>query len=340
MEDEKYKIPVFDGNNYSNWKFRVQTLLEAQDLSSYIEKEVDLTDEEIKKKDRKSFDVWETLKEIFERKGIKSQLLLRRKLLAMKYNENETLQNHLLVFDKMIKKLKNSGVKMEELDIISHLLLTLPKAFDQIITVFDTVEEKNLTLNFVKNKLLDNELKRKHTSHDSLKVGYKRIDCKYKKTEQCSSSKNVKPSSTSSSGNLTVSKRIDCKYKKTEQCSSSKNVKPSSTSSSGNLTVSKDEIVKPSSTSSSGNLTVSKDEISFIVQSRDDVKNKEITWCRDSGASEHMVNKEIYFKNLRHLKERIKIAVAKEGQMLDAVGIGDIEVMSDVELPKEHLGKY
>ncbi|KAK9685519.1 hypothetical protein QE152_g37987 [Popillia japonica] len=49
--------------------------------------------------------------------------------------------------------------------------------------------------------------------------------------------------------------------------------------------------VKASSTSSSGNLTVSKDEIAFIVQSRDDVKHKEITWYLDSGASEHMLAK-------------------------------------------------
>ncbi|KAK9701352.1 protein of unknown function (DUF4219) [Popillia japonica] len=87
MEDEKYKIPVFDGNNYSNWKFRVQTLLEAQDLSSYIEKEVDLTDEEIKKKDRKSvcenllikfvnYLVNESFNKILTKKTTKGYLLL------------------------------------------------------------------------------------------------------------------------------------------------------------------------------------------------------------------------------------------------------------------------
>ena len=36
-DDEKYKVPLFDGSNYSNWKFRMQILLEKHDPFDLIE---------------------------------------------------------------------------------------------------------------------------------------------------------------------------------------------------------------------------------------------------------------------------------------------------------------
>jgi len=41
-DDEKYKIPLFDGTNYSNWKFRMQVLLEEHDLIDFINKPLDI----------------------------------------------------------------------------------------------------------------------------------------------------------------------------------------------------------------------------------------------------------------------------------------------------------
>lgn len=36
MEEERYKIPLFDGNNFSDWNFRVQLQLDEQDLLSHV----------------------------------------------------------------------------------------------------------------------------------------------------------------------------------------------------------------------------------------------------------------------------------------------------------------
>ena len=35
-DDEKYKVPLFDGSNYSNWKFCMQILLEEHDLFDLV----------------------------------------------------------------------------------------------------------------------------------------------------------------------------------------------------------------------------------------------------------------------------------------------------------------
>lgn len=205
MEDDKYKIPLFDGNNYGNWKFRMETFLEAKDLLQCIKMEQDDLENNAdnKKRDLKcksqivqsiadthleyikdcktSREIWETLNKTFERKGIKNQLYLRRKLLSMKYNDSDNLQTHFLEFDKLIRELKNCGAKLEEADVVCHLLLTLPKSFDAIVTAIDTMADDNITLNFVKSKLLDHDLKKNGNSEKiSNKTNYCTNYCIYK----------------------------------------------------------------------------------------------------------------------------------------------------------------
>jgi hypothetical protein len=37
MEEEKYRIPLFDGNNYLDWKFHMSVYLDELDLLKHIE---------------------------------------------------------------------------------------------------------------------------------------------------------------------------------------------------------------------------------------------------------------------------------------------------------------
>lgn len=102
------------------------------------------------------------LKTVFKRRGIASQLLLRKRLLLMKFKPFvETLSSHLLKFETLVREIKSTGATMEENDIVCHLLLTMPQEYDIVVTGLETLSKETLTLSFVKNRLLDEKAKRK-----------------------------------------------------------------------------------------------------------------------------------------------------------------------------------
>lgn len=181
---ERFGINQFERKDFDHWKFRMETLLDSHGVKTCVEKEEDT--EEFLKLDRKcksiivqcvanshleyikhkptSYKMWEALKSVFQRKGVASQLYLRKKLLTMKCGQSESLENHFVRFEEVVRELKSVGANLEDSDIVCHLLLTLPQSFDPIVTALETVDASKLTLDFVKGKLLDHELKTRNAS--------------------------------------------------------------------------------------------------------------------------------------------------------------------------------
>lgn len=118
-----------------------------------------------------------TLEDVFERKNVFSRLHLKKKLLSLKCGPNDRLEDHFLKFDLLIRESKNSDTnKLEEIDKVCHLLLTMPDKFNTVITATETMNESKLTIDFVKSRLLDEELKlikRKSETKSSDKISFK-----------------------------------------------------------------------------------------------------------------------------------------------------------------------
>lgn len=52
-ESEKIQIPKFDGKNFTQWKFRVDLLLEEKNLKLFVESDLDSLEEKAKNDNEK-----------------------------------------------------------------------------------------------------------------------------------------------------------------------------------------------------------------------------------------------------------------------------------------------
>lgn len=212
------QLPIFGGQNFSNWKFWLEAILEEKGLKEALDEEFDLTKDDNKKKDIKAKSIIvqclsdkhleyvkdaisanemvKSLRTIFERKSVFNKLYLRKKLLTIKLGNNR-MEDHFVIFDNIVRELESTGTKLDEDDKVCHLLITIPEKYETVITAMETIADK-LTLEFVKSRLLDAELKLKNddeidnnldTSFSCFscgKRGHKQFQCpeRYQKTDK------------------------------------------------------------------------------------------------------------------------------------------------------------
>jgi len=105
-------------------------------------------------------EIWNSLVQTFERKGVASQLYLKQRLLTLKIVNDTNLEAHFIKFDELIRQLKSAGAKLEKEDIVCHLLLTMPETYNNVVTAIETLSIEKLTIEFVKGRLLDEEAKK------------------------------------------------------------------------------------------------------------------------------------------------------------------------------------
>lgn len=337
------KIQQFDGTNFSNWKYRVGVLLDEKGLRKFIEKTLDviLTEvepakrEEAKVEEKKCISIlvqsihdsqleyvrekklakemFDALCGIFERKSIATQLLLRKELLMMKYNTKDDITNHFLLFDRKIRELKSTGAKMEELDVVVHLLLTLPTEYDNLVTALETMDQDKLSLDFVKTRLMDEYNKRtgrsssgkssdpgamsaktfrkpsELTCYRCEQVGHKKAQCWMNKRDK--KGKNAKKSTQNANKASDTKAETMCAIvnEQTKTCSDKSTVHTAQAAQRSNST----------------------SQIKFVF---------------DSGATQHMVNEKRYFNNGTQAIDEIDISVAKKHQSISANQQGDIAI--------------
>lgn len=192
MDHSKIKrnIKPFDGEKYSIWKFRIRALLNEMDVIKVIDDDSLPRNETWEKNNStaknviieylsdsylgfakegvSAKDILKNLDTLYERKSIAiaTQLALRKKLLSLKVKTEVSLIKHFATFDDLITELLAAGAKLEETDKVAHLLLSLPSTYDGVITAIEALSEDNMTLAFVKTRLLDHEVKLKNESGD------------------------------------------------------------------------------------------------------------------------------------------------------------------------------
>ena len=281
--------------------------------------------------------VLQSLDAIYERKILATQLAIRKKLLGLKLQEDTSLIKHFTTFDDLITELSAAGSQLEETDKESHLLLTLPAVYDGIFTAIETLSEDNLTLAFVKTRLLDHEVKLRTESKDtSVKV----LQAVHEDTAANTKKNNFKSPKFRGHFNKNNNNNKNFKSKK-------KNF--------GNLKCHhcgrKNYLIKDcifyqrnQQYIAERNRTRPKIETNQAITSYSDTSNfafmagnhqhdnnsNRIIFLLDSGASDHLINSDAFYSSSIILNPPIKISVAKNGTFITATKRKVINITSNM----------
>lgn len=345
MVVEKYGVIQFNGKDYDHWKFRMEIVLDNHSVRHCILEEKQNPDETFLSQDKKckaiiiqcianshlqyvkdkntAHQMWKALEGVFQRKGIASQLYLRKKILTLKLQESDILETHFIKFDGLIRELRSVGAKLEEIDVVCHLLLTLPKSFDGMVTALETLEPKKLSLEFVKGKLLDQEMKMKNQQESeadgSTAVFYSNSKNQfddYKKYRHGNGHQNHR-------GGQQQGQHWHAEQTKQYRCHNCGKIGHKRSECRQRKQANQAEVLPESS----------EESIAFIATGTKAIEQEtgDITkWYVDSGATDHMINSIKHFNSVQDLEKPIKVYVAKLNEYVEATKIGNIEILLDV----------
>lgn len=341
----KRNIKPFDGDKYSVWKLRIRNLLNELDVLKIIDEDAPI-DPDVKwlRKERIAKNTvieylsdnllgltseYSTAKEIlikldsiYARKSIATQLALRKRLLNLKLEGEMSLISHFQQFDALICELMAAGAKLEEADKVCHLFMTLPKSYDGVVTAIETLADDDLTLTFVKTRLLDHEVKLLAERRDT--------SMKVLQAETLTHKKNFyihrgQYRRNPFKAKYRTFKKIKChycgKYGHVQKNCNFKKMKQRDVLNRTIQTVNVSDNEKPNHSG-----------FAFMVggyKQREDSPNC-ITFILDSGASDHLINREDLAQNFAVLEEPIKISVAKNETFIRVTKKGNLSITSNL----------
>ncbi|UYV76712.1 hypothetical protein LAZ67_14001855 [Cordylochernes scorpioides] len=97
-------------------------------------------------------EIWNALKNLFERSNLSKKLFLLRKLYRMKLESNSTMQYFIKDTIEIVEKLTYLGEEIKDNHIVAILLCGLPEEYESLITALEAKPEIEKTLNYVKKE--------------------------------------------------------------------------------------------------------------------------------------------------------------------------------------------
>uniref|UniRef100_A0A5S6R2Q3 Retrovirus-related Pol polyprotein from transposon TNT 1-94 n=1 Tax=Trichuris muris TaxID=70415 RepID=A0A5S6R2Q3_TRIMR len=110
-------------------------------------------------------EMWQALQRLHERSTIGSRLCLKRKLYSMRFTHG-TMQSHLNAMLEIVAQLREMGKNTEDDDLVAVMLCSLPDSYSALITDLEGRDEADLTVEYVSDKLLDENQRRVENSSD------------------------------------------------------------------------------------------------------------------------------------------------------------------------------
>ena len=105
-----------------------------------------------------AFEMWEAILNLFQRRTLLNSLTARRRFYSVKMNDGERALTFISRVRQLASDLKAMDVKVEDDDIAMTVLCGLPPKYEHLIVAIDAAkEDSELTFDFVKSRLLQEE---------------------------------------------------------------------------------------------------------------------------------------------------------------------------------------
>ena len=191
-EETNFRIAQLSSENYHSWKFDMKMLLVGKDVYDIVTGDETLAPgaseakrTHFKKRDHLAMsmiclavspsmkiyvrsantgkEAWDALAGHFEEKTLSRKIMYRRKLYNLTM-ENNSATEHINRMKTIVDHLDALDDQVQEKDLVMILMSSLPESYNNLITTLETLEEKKLTWDYVRDRIVT-EYERKKTLH-------------------------------------------------------------------------------------------------------------------------------------------------------------------------------
>ena len=91
---------------------------------------------------------------LYQSKSLVNRLFLQKKLVHLRMDENDTITEHLNVFNTLVSQIISVGIKMAEEDKCITLLCSFPDSWDNLIVTIGCASQTTLKIDEIVSSLL------------------------------------------------------------------------------------------------------------------------------------------------------------------------------------------
>lgn len=177
-------IQKLNGENYSTWSYKVQLLLMKEKNWEVIKDPVNLPvdvawiakdeaaqatigllveDSQLRliRNAKSAKEQWDILKQYHQKATLSSKMALNRRFFRTVLPENGDMIDHIATMSEYVDKLAGFGQIIPDDIIVGVLLSSVPESYDTLIMALESRSDKELKVEFVKGKLIDEYMRRK-----------------------------------------------------------------------------------------------------------------------------------------------------------------------------------
>lgn len=187
-------VPKFDGTNFSSWKFLVMLVIRNNDLEGIVlgteqaptpvldANRITTNEAEIKawrRKDisaqtiltatleqqplkplmncRTSAEMWTRLTTLHEQNARENKHLMQQQFFEYAYQQGNDVMSHITAVETLATRLSDLGAPMDDHQVITKIICTLPPSFRHAISAWDNVPDADKTIALLTTRLLKEE---------------------------------------------------------------------------------------------------------------------------------------------------------------------------------------